>query len=76
MINFENVKKACEELNFDWEIRNRKFRVSQGMTIAAMNCDDVWAVSILPAFGALTPDQKALLIKAIEKDYDKHINSN
>lgn len=78
MIKFNNLKKVCEKLNF--RIENSMFfiNVIDKYDYALMHFypDKVWGLHFENAFNYLNNDIKAMLIKAITKDYEDYINED
>lgn len=78
MIKFDHLKKACEELNFK-VVNFRGFtsvndKGESGLRLMYFSPDVPWAISFTDIFNVLECSEKAMLIKAITKDYEEYIS--
>lgn len=78
MIKFENLKKACEELGFNFETRDIYLCVYDEVDHMLMRIFpyDAWNIDFTNDFNLCFEDTKAMLIKAITKDYEDYINED
>lgn len=78
MIKFDNLKKACEDLNFELvNFRGFSSVVDKGgarLKLMNFSPETPWILSFANTFNVLEGSEKATLIKAITKDYEEFIN--
>mgnify|MGYP006926284274 CR=1 FL=1 len=72
MIKFEHLKKACEELGFNFETRNFCLCVYDEVEHMLMRIFpiDAWNIDFTNDFNLCFEVTKATLIKAITRDYE------
>lgn len=72
MIKFDNLEKACKELNF--KLEKRKLLVAaiddDNREVMFLSIDKPWDIGFYTSFDWLFPKEKEKLIKAITKDYE------
>lgn len=78
MIKFENLKKACEELDFELDKEDPFVTVSNwsGKYVIFLSKHDPWNIGFYVSFDWLSPEEKAKLIKAITKDYEEYMHGD
>lgn len=80
LIKFENLEKACEDLNFELvNFRGFSSVIDKGgsnLRVINFSPDTPWAISFTDVFNVLECSEKAMLIKAITKDYEDYINED
>ncbi|MEJ8752654.1 hypothetical protein WKS98_08510 [Lagierella sp. ICN-221743] len=78
MIKFKNLNKACNEIGFNFEMRNIYLCVYDevGHMLIKIFPYNAWAIDFMSDFNLCFEDEKAMLIKAITKDYEDYINED
>ena len=78
MIEFKNLEKACEELGYKLESRNIYLCVYDEVERMLMRIFpiDAWNIDFTNDFNLCFEDTKAMLIKAITRDYEEFLNGN
>lgn len=78
MIKFENLEKACKELNFKIVKGDMYIEVitDYNMEIMFLHMIEAWDINFWTIFNWLRPEKKVLLLKAITKDYEDYINKD
>lgn len=79
MIKFNNLRKACKELDFYLlEADYNHLIVTAGRfgDYICIHKEEAWNISFEVRFRWLESDKKAQLIKAITKDYEEYLNGN
>lgn len=80
MIKFENLEKACEDLNFELvNFRGFSSVIDKGesrLRLMIFSPDTPWAIGFTDFFNVLECSEKARLIKAITTDYEEFINGD
>lgn len=78
MIEFNNLEKACEELDFKIVKRNMYIEVitDNSREIMFLHMIEAWDINFWTIFNWLKAEDKALLLKAAIRDYEEHLNGN
>lgn len=78
MIKFEHLEKACDEIGFNFEMRDIYLCVYDDVyhMLIKLFPYDPWKVDFTNDFNLCFEDTKARLIKAITKDYEDYINED
>ena len=80
MIKFDNLKKACEDLNFELvNFRGFSSVVDKGgarLKLMNFSPKTPWILSFTNTFNVLEGSEKARLIKAIIRDYERYLNGD
>lgn len=78
MIKFNNLKKTCDEIGFNFEMRNICLCVYDEVwhMLIKISPYDAWRIDFTGDFNLCFDDTKAMLIKAITKDYEDYINED
>ena len=78
MIKFNNLEKACEELNFKISRIDTHLIVLAGFykDILYVHKEKIWDFGFHFVFNWLKPGEKAKLIKAITRDYEEYLNGD
>ena len=80
MIKFNNLEKACGELNFEL-VNFRGFssvvdKSKSRLRLMNFSPEKPWALSFTYIFNVLECSEKARLIKAIIRDYEEYLNGD
>lgn len=78
MIRFENLKKACKELNFKIDKRATYVAIitDDYREVMYLHMEKPWDINFYTSFNWLRPEEKVQLLKAITKDYEEHLNGD
>lgn len=78
MIKLNNLKKACDELGYKLESRDVCLCVYDDVEHMLIEIFpyDAWSIYFKNDFNLCFKDTKAMLIKAITKDYEDYINED
>lgn len=78
MIKFGHLKKACDELDFKLDKEDPFVTVANcsEKEVIYLSKNDPWGIGFYTSFDRLIAEEKAMLIKAITKDYEEFINGD
>lgn len=78
MIKFNNLKRACKELSFNFEERDIYLCVYDEVDHMLIRIfpHDAWSIDFTNDFNLCFEYEKAMLIKAITKDYEEYMNED
>ena len=78
MIKFDNLEKVCNELGLKVENSYGYTNVfnKDNILFISLNPFKAWDCNFNLTFSYLEPSIKAMLIKAMARDYEEHLNGN